>query len=1016
VYLPEKGLEERIKPLMDAGLTEEEALAFDKAHKDLAINDRYNQSIISYATGLKGHPLTTESLFQLTESVDQTASSLDNLEPLFMDEILTDEEASTFILNYPQLVKDDGINAEDTKLLEYHLQFSGLTDTVIKIIPEQNKRLSTLSTLQPSIVEGIIPEEKASNFIRKHPELSLDDGINATDLQFVKAYVSLPSIVDKIIEKVRPEDRLFALDELTPYISKPLTEEQAYQLIESWYPELFEMAKKIGQSVLFGDFDRPEPDGLTNYEEIFELGTDPFKTNNWIKFVFNFTKRPSDFYEGSADTRDLAAAFDYIQLLDKNSSVIKTIEFEPGDEKYLKNGWYGLERWEDLSASWSGNNSIVFMDIPEEAHFLRFKANSIGRTDYQDLEIGFKELISHPNEMKIYFDNKLVDKVPLYGRMQTHYANLRPELDSDGDRIMNKFDINPRIPNPRPIKTNVDIGVYYLTGWGLEGGGKSHDWSLGTPFHSIFGNYTSNDPDIADRQIKSAVENGINIFICPYTSPYWDHSISWWERNLEDGLLRAKFLSNIYWAILYNKPFRLSDVPGIDQSFFDKLTNQTVRYVSENYFDHSSYLKINNKPMFMLYSAAGFYDEIGPETFNSIIDDIRRSANQNGYSVYLVGDVIGTWIGNDEPALTHAREVIDPFDAISAYVTLDAGEQFEYDEKGNVHLVKPYDTMVEGYINLSKWWSTQAKKYSKSCIPPLTTGFDNSIMYEKGVDDWLVIRTNPTPEGYKRMCAGSKPFIDPELNVIIAGAWNEYQEGWVLEPTIEFGFGYLNVLRYVFSAEVDEAIEKGYKFLRENLWDEAKGAYRECPPGSEGLESNYWGDDNYLALIFHRDYERFKDSERANRIQQFLEKNPPRLELGLSRWRVLSAANYMQYQPYNNWEYADQVALDGIYHARIGNIEKAKECFNYLIEKMYRNGLIADEATPKNGHEYYKLALALILAHHLKNEDPKAERLIPILTENLSNLQRSDGSWLTDDKPPSWPNTETTILILIALK
>jgi len=226
-----------------------------------------------------------------------------------------------------------------------------------------------------------------------------------------------------------------------------------------------------------------------------------------------------------------------------------------------------------------------------------------------------------------------------------------------------------------------------------------------------------------------------------------------------------------------------------------------------------------------------------------------------------------------------------------------------------------------------------------------------------------------------------------------------------------------NLKTRIVNLEAQISVERGYRFFRENLWDEAKGAYRECPPGSGDFENNYWGDDNYLALIFHRDYERFKDSERANRIQQFLEENPPRLELGLRRWCVLSADNYTQYQPYNNWEYADQVALDGIYYVRIGNLEKAKECFNYLIEKMYRNGFIEDEATPENGHEYYKLALSLFLAHHLSlNEDPKANRYIPILTEKLLDLQRPNGSWLTDDKPPSWPNTETTILILIAFK
>jgi len=219
------------------------------------------------------------------------------------------------------------------------------------------------------------------------------------------------------------------------------------------------------------------------------------------------------------------------------------------------------------------------------------------------------------------------------------------------------------------------------------------------------------------------------------------------------------------------------------------------------------------------------------------------------------------------------------------------------------------------------------------------------------------------------------------------------------------------------SDEVNEAVRRGYGFLRESLWDEPEGAYRECPVGSGGLENKYWGDDNYLALIFHRDYKRFEDPERVSRIQDFLEKGPLRSEEGQSRWCVLSGDRYLEYEPYNRSEYADEVALNGIYYAKIGNTDLAREKFSYLIENMYRNGLIEDKATPENGHEYYKLALALVLAHHLKEETPEAYQYVPVLTQKLLDLQRSDGSWLTDDKDldTTYPNTETTILILLSL-
>ncbi len=284
-------------------------------------------------------------------------------------------------------------------------------------------------------------------------------------------------------------------------------------------------------------------------------------------------------------------------------------------------------------------------------------------------------------------------------RFWINYYILKPEEDSDGDGIPNSIkigenhyralDTNPRILDPKPIKNSMSVGVWYITGWGLKG--RSVDWSIGASFHSLLGNYSSNDPDVADWHIKWAVEHGINVFISPYTKPLWG-----WENNLEDGLLRARFLPYIKWAIMFNnEPFWPGNPFGFDPSYLDKLTNETISYIAKNYFDSPSYFKIDNKPL-MIYNAAVYHDDIiGHEKFSKFIDEIRNITNRTGNSVYLVGDVMSTWIGYDENALKHAKEVISSLDAVSAYAVLDAGEHWEFDEKGNVHLIKPYDTMVD---------------------------------------------------------------------------------------------------------------------------------------------------------------------------------------------------------------------------------------------------------------------------------------------------------------------------------
>ena len=190
------------------------------------------------------------------------------------------------------------------------------------------------------------------------------------------------------------------------------------------------------------------------------------------------------------------------------------------------------------------------------------------------------------------------------------------------------------------------------------------------------------------------------------------------------------------------------------------------------------------------FHAAYYYDQYGSDAFNQLVKIIRDAGSKHGRDTYLMGDVINTWIGDSR----RTTGVVRAFDAVTAYnVACANGEEF--DSNGNIHLVKPYNSMVDGYVRLWAWWSEQAKNRLKGFIPPLCPGFDNSMLFQKGVDKWLVSRTSPTIQEFRRMCEGSIPYIDPNLGMVIVEAWNEFQERSVIEPTKESGFSYLQVIR-----------------------------------------------------------------------------------------------------------------------------------------------------------------------------------------------------------------------------
>ncbi len=210
---------------------------------------------------------------------------------------------------------------------------------------------------------------------------------------------------------------------------------------------------------------------------------------------------------------------------------------------------------------------------------------------------------------------------------------------------------------------------------------------------------------------------------------------------------------------------------------------------------------------------------------------------------------------------------------------------------------------------------------------------------------------------------------------------------------------------------LDQSIDRGVSFLENNLWDEEMGAFREvpltCPLEEEKLKHN--PDDNVLAYIFYAEYETYRNETRANMILSFLNNTLK------ERWIILSSL-YTEYDVAEDDQYADNVTLNGIYYFKIGNIDRARDRFDLIMREMYdyEIGQIEDKATSREGHVYYKLALTSILASML-GEKP----YVSMFSVTLMDLQNeTDGSWQTDDLDPSstCPNTETTILILIALE
>jgi hypothetical protein len=108
--------------------------------------------------------------------------------------------------------------------------------------------------------------------------------------------------------------------------------------------------------------------------------------------------------------------------------------------------------------------------------------------------------------------------------------------------------------------------------------------------------------------------------------------------------------------------------------------------------------------------------------------------------------------------------------------------------------------MVSSYLSLTPSWKNGANAQGVSFIPALSPGFNDTLSYQNGRRDWFIARSGSTPEKFSTMINGIKSYADSQNNkMIMIEAWNEFSEGSVIEPTQEWGFGYLQAVKQNFA-------------------------------------------------------------------------------------------------------------------------------------------------------------------------------------------------------------------------
>ena len=347
------------------------------------------------------------------------------------------------------------------------------------------------------------------------------------------------------------------------------------------------------------------------------------------------------------------------------------------------------------------------------------------------------------------------------------------------------------VPEPEPAATDYLIGAHYFPGWKQ---GAHRAWGPVVPYPNrtpLLGYYDEGSPEVADWEIKWALEHGINYFVyCWYRGPNKGKPVTtenmYLGHAIHEGLLRAKYASRFHFAIMYENQ---SPPGGVVSA--DDLTDNLLAFWMENYFKNPSYLKVDGKPVLFIYHLQRLMADLnGADGVRLALDRLRAEARKQGFAGL---HILAEYRGKDPKVLTSIREC--GFDASFAYCW---------------HTPQKRPTGQQAIANQIDHMTTWRELGILPYLPTASVAWD-PMPWQKTdpKSPWLnpanITRWNLAPEEYEKVLRWCKGLMDglPRgslgRRMLLLDNWNEWSEGHYIAPHAAAGFGHLKAVREVFT-------------------------------------------------------------------------------------------------------------------------------------------------------------------------------------------------------------------------
>jgi hypothetical protein len=323
------------------------------------------------------------------------------------------------------------------------------------------------------------------------------------------------------------------------------------------------------------------------------------------------------------------------------------------------------------------------------------------------------------------------------------------------------------------------VGVYYFPGW-YRGRTDPNEWSewrskiMKVPQpRALCRFYDDSDPRLWDYYTDWLTRYGVDFLAFDW---YYNDREDLLSDSMDKGFLQCKDREKVKFALHWcnhGMPWK----KPMDQSR-DKLLDM-VDFCSERYFSQPNYLRIDGKPVFMIYDIDQLLAYGGYDALKSSIRAMKGRAVRAGLGgLYLVAVYSRT-------SAAYVRVCRDlGFDSFCAYTYVGTRyPPLKWDSQ-NI----PYDGCVRSCVqDIYPFLARVAEREGIAYWPTTFPGWDDR---PRNGDKAFVSEGN-TPELFGKMFRGAMKYIDPASPIVMIEAWNEWGEGACLEPDMKHGFGYL---------------------------------------------------------------------------------------------------------------------------------------------------------------------------------------------------------------------------------